>query len=163
MSGLEIVLVALVAAALGAVVGWAWPAARERARGEGKLRELEARLRESEAKVLHCDGGARAAQATAEELRRTLGVTEDRAQRLDDELGQTRKARAIAETQSAELRRNLDEQKALLDSAQEKLGDAFRSLAAKALAANNEGFLTLAAEKLAAARQETDATLEARQ
>jgi DNA recombination protein RmuC len=163
MSGLEIVLVTLAALALGASVGWTWSAARERRRGEGKLRDVEARLRETEAKLLSAEGGARAAQATAEELRRTLGVAEDRAQRLDDELGESQKARAIAETQSAELRRNLDEQKALLDSAQEKLGDAFRSLAAKALAANNEGFLTLAAEKLNAAHKEADTTLEARQ
>jgi DNA recombination protein RmuC len=69
----------------------------------------------------------------------------------------------VAETQASELRRNLDEQKALLDSAEEKLGDTFRALAAQALAANNEGFLTLAAEKLTAARKETDDTLAARQ
>jgi DNA recombination protein RmuC len=69
----------------------------------------------------------------------------------------------VAETQTLELRRSLDEQKGLLDTAEEKLADTFRALAAQALAANNQGFLTLAAEKLGAARKETDDALAARQ
>jgi hypothetical protein len=166
MSGGEGVLVAfaaLVALALGLAVGWLWAAARERARGEARPRELEAQLREVEPKLREAEGTARAAQATAEELRRSLGVAEDRSHRLEQELGETQKARAVAETQAVELRRNLDEQKALLDSAEVKLGDTFRALAAQALAANNEGFLTLATEKLTAARKASDDTLAARQ
>ncbi len=166
MSGgaaLFVVFAAFAALALGLAVGWLWAAARERARGEARPRELEAQLREVEPKLREAEGAARAAHATAEELRRSLGVAEDRAHRLEQELGESQKARAVAETQAVELRRNLDEQKALLDSAEEKLGDTFRALAAQALAANNEGFLTLAAEKLTAARKETDDTLAARQ
>jgi DNA recombination protein RmuC len=148
MSATGIVL-ALVALAIGAILGWLLSSARERARGEARLREIE--------------GTARAGQATAEELRRSLGVAEDRAQTLARELTEAQQARAVAETQNVELRRSLDEQKALLDSAEEKLVDTFRALAAQALAANNEGFLTLAAEKMGAARKETDAALAARQ
>jgi DNA recombination protein RmuC len=70
---------------------------------------------------------------------------------------------AVAETQAAELRRNLAEQKALLTDAESRLGDAFRAMAAEALAANNQGFLALANEKLEAARRESDASLAARQ
>jgi DNA recombination protein RmuC len=70
---------------------------------------------------------------------------------------------AVAETQAVELRRNLAEQKALLTEAESRLGDAFRAMAAEALAANNQGFLTLANEKLEAARRESDASLAARQ
>jgi DNA recombination protein RmuC len=69
----------------------------------------------------------------------------------------------VAETQAAELRARVADDKALLAAAESRLGDAFRSLAADALAANNQGFLTLAGEKLAAARRESDAALEARQ
>ena len=158
-----VVLAALMALALGLAVGWLWAAAKERARGEARPRELEAQLREVEPKLRESEGAARAALATAEELRRSLGVAEDRTQRLEQELGSTQKARAVAETQAVELRRNLDEQKALLENAEEKLGDTFRALAAQALAANNEGFLTLATEKLTAARKETDEALAARQ
>ena len=149
MSAAAILVVVLVALLLGAAVGWVLSAARERARSEANLRAIE--------------GTARAGQATAEELRRTLGVAEERARALAGELSAAQQARAVAETQTAELRRSLDEQKALLDSAKEKLGDAFRSLAAQALAANNQGFLTLAAEKLGAARKETEESLAARQ
>ena len=149
MTGAGIILVVLVALAIGATLGWLLAAGRERARGESRLREIE--------------GTARAGQATAEELRRSLGVAEDRAQTLARELFEAQKSRTVAETQNAELRRSLDEQKALLDSAEEKLGDTFRALAAQALAANNQGFLTLAAEKLGAARKETDEALAARQ
>lgn len=149
MSAPAIVVIVLVALAVGAAVGWGLAAARERARGEATLRAIE--------------GSARAGQATADELRRSLGVSEDRAQALAHELSATQQARAVAETQTLELRRSLAEQRALLDSAEEKLGDTFRSLAAQALAANNQGFLTLAAEKLGAARQETEASLAARQ
>lgn len=70
---------------------------------------------------------------------------------------------AVAQTQAAELRRNLLEQRTLLEAAESKLSDAFRAVAAEALAANNEGFLALANEKLAAAHKENDATLAARQ
>jgi DNA recombination protein RmuC len=149
MSAAAIVVMVLLALAVGAAVGWMLAAARERARGEATLRAIE--------------GAARAGQATAEELRRSLGVAEDRAQVLAQELSAAQQARAVAETQSTELRRSLDEQKALLDGAKEKLGDTFRSLAAQALAANNQGFLTLAAEKLGAARKETEDSLAARQ
>jgi DNA recombination protein RmuC len=166
MSAAEITLVAIafaVAMALGLAVGWLAAAGRERKRSEARMSELEARLRECEPRLLTAEGSSRAAQASAEELRRSLGVAEDRAQRLDQALGETTKARAVAETQVGELRHNIEAQKALLDSAQEKLGDTFRALAAQALAANNEGFLTLASEKLTAARKETDDALAARQ
>jgi DNA recombination protein RmuC len=69
----------------------------------------------------------------------------------------------VAETQAAELRRNLCDQKATLEAAESRLGDAFRAMASEALAANNQGFLTLANEKLEAARRESDASLAARQ
>jgi DNA recombination protein RmuC len=108
------------------------------------------------------EGGARAAQATVDELRVTLSRGEAREHELGRDLAEAQKHRTVAETQVGELRRGLDEQKAILASAEKKLGDTFRALAAEALAANNEGFLTLAGEKLGAARRETDASLEAR-
>ena len=166
MSAVQVIVAVFAACGalvVGFAVGWLWATARERQRAEQKPRELEAELRQIEPKLREADGTARAAQATAEELRRSLGVAEDRARELAGELAQTQRARAIAETQTTELRRNLDEQKALLSRAEEKLGDTFRALAAQALAANNEGFLTLAAEKLGADRKQSDEALAARQ
>jgi DNA recombination protein RmuC len=88
---------------------------------------------------------------------------EQRERELAAALGEAERARAVAETRAEELRRGMDEQKALFALAEQRLGHAFRALAAEALAANNSGFLSLAAEKLGAARRESDATLEARQ
>src|SRR5450631_2083297 len=166
MSATQVILAVLAACGtlvVGFAVGWMWAAARERQRAEEKPRALEAELRQIEPKLREAEATARAAQATADELRRSLGVAEDRARELAGELAQTQRARAIAETQTIELRRNLDEQKELLARAEEKLGDTFRALAAQALAANNEGFLTLAAEKLGADRKQSDEALAARQ
>jgi DNA recombination protein RmuC len=163
MFGAESFMLALVAAVLGLTVGWLLASARERARGENKLHELEMRLRASEPLLREAEGSGRVAQAQAEELRRSLGVAEDRAQRLEGSLVQAEKSKTVAETQLAELRRSLEEQSALLTNAEARFADAFRALAAQALAANNEGFLTLAAEKLSAARKETDEALAAKQ
>jgi DNA recombination protein RmuC len=109
------------------------------------------------------EGEASAARAIADEVRRQLAVESDRAERLTRQLADAERGRAVAETQGHELRANLDEQKRLLGAAEARLGDAFRSLAADALAANNQGFLTLAGQKLAAAHQASDAALDARQ
>jgi DNA recombination protein RmuC len=130
-------------------VGWLLGAARARARGIATLRVIEAEA-----------GGAR---ATIEELRRQLGTAALRAERLEGELGDADRARAIAETQAAELRVRLEEERELLETAEARLGNTFRALAADALAANTEGFLNLAAEKLSAAKGESDADLKARQ
>jgi DNA recombination protein RmuC len=94
---------------------------------------------------------------------RERGRGEERALRLGRELAEAARARAVAETQVAELRHSLGEQKALLAHAETRLGDTFRALAAEALAANNQGFLTLAGETLSAARRESDVALETRQ
>jgi DNA recombination protein RmuC len=66
------------------------------------------------------------------------------------------------EVQLEESENRLAEERSLLQSAKEKLSDTFKSLAADALRQNNEGFLTLATEKLAAARSEAAGDLEAR-
>lgn len=64
-----------------------------------------------------------------------------------------RKSREIPEkvrleTQLAEARRSLEDQKRLLDEAQQKLENAFKALAADALRSSNESFLKLAQETL---------------
>ena len=121
-------------AALGGLVGWLLGAAR-----------------------------ARAAGAAADDLRRRLTAAEERGRALEAERIEAERARAIAETQGAELRTRLEEQRAHLSSAEARLSDTFRALAADALAANTQGFMVMAAEKLRAERTQTDAALEARQ
>ena len=135
--------------ALGMTVGWMLGATRARARGLELAGAAE--------------GEARAQRAAAEELRRQVAAAEQRERALDEQLADAERARAVAETQSVELRVRLDEERELLAAAESRLGDTFRSLAAEALQANNQGFMALAAEKLRGARVESDAALEARQ
>ncbi len=131
---LAVVLVALGALGLGGAVGWLIGAGR-----------------------------ARAAAATADELRRRLVAAEDRVRALEVERLAAERAAAVAQTQVAELKGRLEEQRGLLETAEARLGDTFRALAADALAANTRGFMDLASERLRAERTQTDAALEARQ
>jgi DNA recombination protein RmuC len=146
-SMLAVAVVAALCAGTGA--GWLLGAARARARGLAALRVIEAEA-----------GGAR---GTIDELRRQQAAAALRAERLEGELADADRARAVAETQVAELRVRLEEERELLETAEARLGNTFRALAADALAANTEGFLNLAAEKLGAAKAESDSDLKARQ
>jgi DNA recombination protein RmuC len=139
----------LMALAAGGGMGWVLGVGSARTKAAAALRVVEA------------DAGA--ARATVEELRRQQAAAALRAERLEGELADADRARAVAETQAAELRVRLEEERELLETAEARLGNTFRALAADALAANTEGFLSLAAEKLGAARGESEAALEARQ
>jgi len=71
-------------------------------------------------------------------------------------------AKVSAETQLSDTQRHFDSQRALLDEAKLTLSDTFRSLAAEALAGNNQGFLALAEEKFKALKDETTIELDHR-
>lgn len=58
------------------------------------------------------------------------------------------KAKTIAETRLEEANKNIEEQKRLLEQAQEKLTIAFQALSGEALKSNNQAFLELARESL---------------
>lgn len=58
------------------------------------------------------------------------------------------KAKTIAETRLEEANKNIEEQKRLLEQAQEKLTTAFQALSGEALKSNNQAFLELAKENL---------------
>ena len=109
---------------------------------------------------------AKASTAAAESLSQAL---KDQNQKLEKQLmelqGQFREmesAKITAETKNSEAEKNLTAQQHLLEEAKTKLSDAFKSLAAEALAGNNAGFLTLAEEKFKALKDEASADLEQR-
>lgn len=60
------------------------------------------------------------------------------------------KAKTIAETRFEEANKNIEEQKKLLEQAQEKLTTTFQALSGEALKSNNQAFIELAKESLAA-------------
>jgi DNA recombination protein RmuC len=143
-----LVVICLGGAALAAWVGFMLGAARARAVGLEQMAGLQ--------------GEARAQKAAADEIRRQLAATLQRLEDLEDEAGVADRQRAVAETNAAQLRLQLDEERELLGEAERRLGDTFKALAAEALAANNHGFIALARENFQGARQEGEASLEAR-
>ena len=142
-------LVLVLCLGLGGFVGWLLGLSRGRQRAAEAGAKLEAEL-----------AGLR---ATAGELRGQLAHLMARGEALEAELGDVRHARAVADTQVAELKLRLAEQGELLETAETRLGDTFRALAADALQANNQGFMALASERLGAVRAETASALEARE
>lgn len=62
--------------------------------------------------------------------------------------GRLRERLAVAESRIEDESQRRDEQEALLDTAEERLGDAFEALASHALRGNSESFLALARESL---------------
>jgi DNA recombination protein RmuC len=106
---------------------------------------------------------AGAAEATAAALRQQVTEGRARAEKLERDLLEANAARVQNETEARELARSAAEQRRLLDDAQNKMGDTFQALAAQALQSSSQGFLTLAAEKLGAMRDQATSDLEARQ
>src|SRR4051794_12158179 len=134
MEPILIVASALVGTALGGVIGWLTAARR-----------------------------TAAAEATAAALRLQLADAAARADLLERSLRDADARRVEHETAARELERNLGEQRRLLDEAEGKLGDTFQALAAQALQQSHQGFMALAAEKMASMRDQAAGDLEARQ
>ncbi len=103
-----------------------------------------------------------AANARVEELRGQLAAASQGFDGLRDKLTRSESAKIEAETRLIESDKRNAEQLALLDDAQRKLETAFKSLAADALARNNQGFLDLAEEKFKALKQTANQDLESR-
>lgn len=131
------IIAGLAGLVFGAVIGWL--AASARAAGR--------------------DTGARAEAAT---LKQELESGKREIESLHDRLREAEAARARSESSCEEMRRGIGEQRETLKQAESALANAFKSLAAEALSRNNEQFLTLAREKLAALEREAIADLDAR-
>jgi DNA recombination protein RmuC len=104
-----------------------------------------------------------AAEATTAALRQQLADMRARADQMDAALRESDARRVEHETAARELARGLADQRRLLNDAEGKLSDTFQALAAQALQQSSQGFLTLAAEKLGAMRDQATGDLEARQ
>lgn len=107
-------------------------------------------------------GRSRAAEARVEELRRQIEALDADLDSLRGELSRADAARSTAEARLEGATKSVAEQRALLDEAKVRFADAFRSLAADALAHNSKGFLVLAEEKFKALSQSAQTDLESR-
>lgn len=112
---------------VGAALGWLLAAGRARAAASQQVVGLQAAIAGLE--------------STVAELRRQLAERDESLVRLRRELSDEQQQRVAAVTRAEESLRNLEEQKALLAAAEERLKDTFKALSADSLRANSEAFI----------------------
>jgi len=144
-----VIVVALVAARAGAVIGWLAAVARTRAAVDARLQELT--------------GGRASAESAASELRRQVDALRGELAQSQQQLQREQAARASAETAHAKAQENLVEQKRLFEEARAKLVETFQAAASQVLAENNSRFLELARTRLDTLQKEAAGDLSQRQ
>ena len=137
-------LLAAVAAGVAAVVAYLIA----HLRGQARLSQAESR--------------AAAEEARASELKEQITVAQRDFESLRDKLSRAEMERTAALARLEESNRNLTAQMEMLEQAKTRLTDAFKSLAADALAQSNKGFLTLAEQKFKALSDEARTDLDVR-
>lgn len=128
------ILVAIVALAVGVAIGWLVARASVAGGYESQLRAL--------------DSAKAAAESSATEVRRQSETLRSEMAQARTRIEQESSLRAAAEASLSKTEENLKQQRALLDEAQAKLSDAFRSLAGEALSESTNQFLKLAESRL---------------
>lgn len=126
---------------IGGLVAWLIASARV-------TKSLTAKVEESERRANLAEGRATGLEATIAELRAQNEKAAEDFSKLRDQLATANSARVKAETQLAEMRQRLEEEKKLLEDAKAKLTDTFKALAGDALDSSTSAFLKLAKETL---------------
>ena len=117
----------------GVIAGWILLQLRYR-RGEKIKAEQTAKLRAYESMMA--------------ELRKQVEQKETLAENLRNNIAVVQQGRTIAETQRDEALKSVEEQKKLLERAEEKMISTFQALSGESLKSNNKAFLELAQEAL---------------
>ncbi len=121
-----------------------------------RLRGLEGSLREAEHRATSAEATCEALRLEAEKNGREIAA-------LHEKLETEQKARSAAEAFEEAQRRNLEDQRLLLEEARSKLAETFRALSGEVLGAQSESFLRLAQEKFGTLRAEAQGDLTRRQ
>jgi DNA recombination protein RmuC len=129
----------------GCVGGWLW----NRASSDRALYQAKAQAAAAAAENNALRSELEQHKHEIAEMRRTLRIAE--------------MAQAATAAREEEVRQGIDEQRRLVQKAQNALTDAFRSLAAEALSRNNDQFLALAKENLTAFETRALAAFDSRQ
>jgi len=134
VSTIIMILVGVLLFLCGCLVGWLLSYFRYR-RNEDLLAELR--------------GKTDSAENISLELRRQIEEKEKNTQELRTNLESVQRAKTIAETRLEGANKNIEEQRELLEQAQEKLTTTFQALSGESLKSNSRAFLELAKESLA--------------
>jgi DNA recombination protein RmuC len=97
------------------------------------------------------------------ELEAALRTREDQLRSLYEQHTQLKERASELSTQLTEERKATEEKLAILDSAHQKLSDAFKALSSEALASNNQSFLVLAKSTLEKFQEGAKGDLEMKQ
>ena len=116
-----------------------------------------------QAQLLTTGERAQRAETLADELRRQVRQNCLDLDRIREDLSEASRARAVAETRSAEAALHLNEQKTLLGQARQELAETFQALSGEALKQNNEAFLNLARSSFETLQAEAQGDLAQRQ
>ncbi|MBN2097036.1 MAG: DNA recombination protein RmuC, partial [Candidatus Omnitrophica bacterium] len=92
--------------------------------------------------------GYQAQEKLITELRQQIAQKENALELIRTNLSTSEQERAIAETKLKEASRNTEEQKKLLERAEERLTTTFQALSGESLKSNNRAFIELAKETL---------------
>ena len=124
---------------VGGLLAWILASARV-------TKSLTAKVEESERRINLAEGRASGLEATLAELRAQDQKASENVSRLREQLSSENSARVKAETQLAETRQRMEEEKRLLEDAKAKLTDTFKALAGDTLNSSTSAFLALAKE-----------------
>lgn len=137
----QIIIIGIAGIVFGGIVGWLISANRTRAR-------LDLTLQQSRDVASSARGEATALDARIKELRQASEERSKQAaadfKKLRDDLSAESEAKVKAETEAAEMKKNVEEQRSLLSEAESKFKDTFKALAGDALTTTNQKFLELA-------------------
>jgi DNA recombination protein RmuC len=134
-------LCVLVGLSIGGLAAWLIASTRV-------TKSLTAKVEESERRANLAEGLASGLEATVAELRAQNEKASEDVAKFRDQLAVESSARVKAETQLAETRQRLEEEKKLLEDAKAKLTDTFKALAGDTLNSSTSEFLKLAKETL---------------
>jgi DNA recombination protein RmuC len=143
-----ILLIVLTLLVAGVLVFLIVLAKRWREGGGENERQLQAQVAALTAQSQTLAAQAAERQGQADERQTQITGLQNRRRELEEQLNDEIGGRRAAEASLAAERKNLLEQKALLDEAQAKLQNAFKALSADALKSSNEQFLSQADERL---------------
>ena len=145
---MELVAV-LAAVVVGGVIGWLMAANRARAWYDGVVLDAETR--------------AAGAAAELSAVRGELETRKREGEHLSVALREAQGETSAAAARAAEMQKRFEEQERILDDAQCKLSDTFKSLASDILKTSSESFLTLAGERFDSIQKQSASDLDARQ
>lgn len=100
--------------------------------------------RKKDQRAIELQTQAQGSEKVISEIRQQIAVKDEMIERMRREISNVEQAKASADTKLEEAVKNVDEQKRLLERAEEKLTTTFQALSGESLKSNNKAFIELA-------------------